>query len=58
MLVILIEGLVAYNVEMTSCGMIYIPSFMDIYIGVQAIVRFCLINLRGCNVGIFDWIYL
>jgi hypothetical protein len=34
--------------------MIYIPSFMKIGTGVQAILRFPLSNLRGCNVGITD----
>jgi hypothetical protein len=34
--------------------MINIPSFMKIGIGVQAILRFCLENLRGCNVGITE----
>jgi hypothetical protein len=43
-----------YAVEVASCGMIYIPSFMKIGTGVQVILRFCLRNLRGCNVGITD----
>jgi hypothetical protein len=47
-----------YTVEMTSCGMIYLSSFMKIGTGVQAILRFCLRNLRGCNVGITDGKYL
>jgi hypothetical protein len=34
--------------------MIYIPSFMKISTGVQAILRFSHRNLRGCNVGITD----
>jgi uncharacterized protein YraI len=41
-----------YAVEMASCCMIYLPSFMNIATGVQAILRFCLRNLRGCDVGI------
>jgi hypothetical protein len=41
-------------VEMASCGMIYIPSFMKIGTDVQAILRFSLTNLRGCNVDITD----
>jgi hypothetical protein len=41
-----------YAVETASCGMIYAPSFMKIGTGVQAILRFCLRNLRGCNAGI------
>jgi hypothetical protein len=43
-----------HAVEMASCGMIYLSSFMTIATGVQAILRFCLRNLRGCNVGITD----
>jgi hypothetical protein len=43
-----------YAVEMASCGMIYLPSFMKIGTGVQAILRFCLRYLRGCIVGISD----
>jgi hypothetical protein len=41
-----------YAVEVASCGMIYIPSFMKIGIGVQAILRFYLSSLKGCHVGI------
>jgi hypothetical protein len=44
------EGFMMYTIEMASGGMIYIPSFMKIGIGVQAILRFRLRNLRGCNV--------
>jgi hypothetical protein len=43
-----------YTVEMASCGMIYLPSFVKIGTGVQAILRSCLRNLRGCDVGITD----
>jgi hypothetical protein len=32
----------------------YIPSFIKIGTGIQAILRFSLKNLRGCNVGITD----
>jgi hypothetical protein len=32
-------------------ALIYIPSLMKIGRDVQAILRFCFINLRGCNVG-------
>jgi hypothetical protein len=39
---------------MGSCVRIYVPSLMTIDTGVQAIFRFCLKNLRGCNVGITD----
>jgi hypothetical protein len=34
--------------------MIYKPSFMRIDAGIPAILRGCLRNLRGCNVGITD----
>jgi hypothetical protein len=39
---------------MASGGMIYtyIPSFMKFGIDVQEILKFCLRNLKGCNVGI------
>jgi hypothetical protein len=40
-----------YGVEMASYGMMFLPGFMKIGIGVQAILRFCLSNLSGCNVG-------
>jgi hypothetical protein len=30
----------------------YVPSFMKIGTGVEAILRFCFRNLRGCNDGI------
>jgi hypothetical protein len=43
-----------YTVEMASCGMMYIPSFMKIGIDVQSILRFCLNNLKGCDVGNTD----
>jgi hypothetical protein len=43
-----------YAVEIASCGMIYLMSFIKIGTGVQAILRFGLRNLRGCNVGITD----
>jgi uncharacterized protein YraI len=43
-----------YALEMPLCGMILLPSVMQIDAGLQAILRFCLRNLRGCNVGITD----
>jgi hypothetical protein len=39
---------------MDSYGMTYIPSFMKIGTGVQAILRLFLRNLRGCNIGITE----
>jgi hypothetical protein len=47
-----------YAVGMASCGMTYVRDFMKTGIGVQAILRFCLGNLKGCNVGITDGIPL
>jgi hypothetical protein len=38
-----------HAVEMASCGMTYMPSFMTI--GVQAILRFILRKVRGCDIG-------
>jgi hypothetical protein len=38
-----------YAVEIASCGMIYVPRFMKIGTGIQAILRFGLRNLRGYN---------
>jgi hypothetical protein len=43
-----------YAVEMVSCGMICLPSFMKIDEGVRAILRFFPRNLKGRNVGITD----
>jgi hypothetical protein len=33
---------------------IYLPSFRKMCTGVQAILRFCLSDLNGCNVGTAD----
>jgi hypothetical protein len=47
-----------YAIEMDSGGTIYIyiykPPFMKIGTCVQATLRLCLRNLRGCNIGITD----
>jgi uncharacterized protein YraI len=43
-----------YGIEMASYGMTFLPSFMKIRKGVQAILRFCLSYLKGCNVDITD----
>jgi hypothetical protein len=37
-----------------KCHDINIPSFMKNGTGIQAILRLCFINLRGCNIGIID----
>jgi hypothetical protein len=54
MLVLLIEEFYRLLHCDGLCGMIYIPSFMKTDVGVQAILRFSIENLRGCNVGITD----
>jgi hypothetical protein len=43
-----------YAVEVSLCGMIYIPSFMTIVTSVERILKFGCNNLKGCNVGITD----
>jgi hypothetical protein len=43
-----------YGVEMASYGTMYIPGFMKIGTGVQAILRFSLRNIRSCDVGITE----
>jgi hypothetical protein len=43
-----------YTVEMTSVGVIHIPSFKTIGSGAQAIIRYCLKNFRGFMAGIAD----
>jgi hypothetical protein len=43
-----------YVVEMISRCIIYIPKLMNIAIGAQAILMFCLRNLRRRNVGNID----
>jgi hypothetical protein len=45
---------VDYDVDMVLCDTIYIPSLMKNNLGVQAILRFSLRNLRGYNVDITD----
>jgi hypothetical protein len=42
------------TVKMASYGIIFLLSFMKICKGVQAILRFCLSNLNGYNIGITD----
>jgi hypothetical protein len=43
-----------YTVEMASCVIIYVPIFIKTGAGVETILRFCLSNLKSCNVGITD----
>jgi hypothetical protein len=40
---------------MALCGIIYILSSINIYNGVQAILKFFFRNLKDCNVGISGW---
>jgi hypothetical protein len=41
-------------VEMASCGMTHVPSFMKIFTGFQTILKFCLSNLNDRNISITD----
>jgi hypothetical protein len=43
-----------HAIGLASSGMILISSFMKIGTGIQEILRYCLGNLRGCNVGNTD----
>jgi hypothetical protein len=44
-----------YAVEMALCGMyVYIPSYVKISTGIEAILTFCLRNLTGCIFNITD----
>jgi hypothetical protein len=48
-------GFMNYPVKMASYIMIYVPSFMKPGTDIQVILKFCLRNLKGCNVNIIDW---
>jgi hypothetical protein len=41
-----------YAIEMATCNMMHLQSFMKIGTSIRAILRFCLRNLKGCNGGI------
>jgi hypothetical protein len=41
-------------IDIGSGGVKYISGFKKIGTGVEGILRFCLSNLKGCNVGITD----
>jgi uncharacterized protein YraI len=43
-----------YAIGMPLYGMTLLPSFMKMDTGVEVIIRFCLSNLNGCNVGFFN----
>jgi hypothetical protein len=47
-----------YGIEMASCDIIHLPSFMKIGKGVQAILRWCNKNLRGCSVSTVTYLGL
>jgi hypothetical protein len=51
-------GFIKYAFEMGSCSMTYVPSFMMIGIGIQAILEFYFGILKACNVGITGVRYL
>jgi hypothetical protein len=51
MLVLLIGEIM---IELGSSGTMYKKGFMKIVVCVQAILKFRLRNMRGCNVGIID----
>jgi hypothetical protein len=54
MLALLIEKSYGIYSEMVSSCLMYVPSFMKIGAGVQAILSFYLRNLRCYNVGITE----
>jgi hypothetical protein len=43
-----------YTVELATDCMNHMPGFMMIVLGVQAVLKFCLSNLRDCSVGVTD----
>jgi hypothetical protein len=51
----MMKGFMKCAGKMGSGGfMIYITSFIKIGTGIQSVLRFCLRNCRGYNVGIAD----
>jgi hypothetical protein len=54
MLVLLMEEIYYLSRWDSSFSMIFLRSFLKIDAGVQLILRFCLSNLNGCNIGITD----
>jgi hypothetical protein len=53
-LVLLTGVMYEVRLHMVSSGMMYIPGFMKSGTYVQAVLRSCLIKLRGCAVDITD----
>jgi hypothetical protein len=43
-----------HAIEMASCGVMYLTSFVKIGTGVQGVLRFCFRNMKACNDGITD----
>jgi hypothetical protein len=43
-----------YTIEVVSCGVIYILSFIKIGRGIQTLLRFCHRKSKGCHFGITD----
>jgi hypothetical protein len=55
MLVLLVAGIYVLRRSDGHSGMIYVLIFMKIGTAFQAILRFCLRNLRDCYVGSIGW---
>jgi hypothetical protein len=53
-LVLLLGEIYELHLVMVLCGMKYVPSFMKAGTDVQEILRFCISNFRGCNIGHTD----
>jgi hypothetical protein len=49
--ILLMGDIIMYVVETAQYGVIYLPSFIKIDAGIQAIWRFFLSNLNGSNAG-------
>jgi hypothetical protein len=54
MLVLTDQMFMEYAVKMASYDMIYMSRFMGVGTCFEGILRFCLRNLKCCNVGITD----
>jgi hypothetical protein len=48
------EGFKKYAIEMALRDIMCIPNFRKSGTGVQAILMFCLLNMRSCNVGVTE----
>jgi hypothetical protein len=54
LLVLLMGGIYEVAIEVASCGMIYIPSFMTIGSGIQVVLRLLPQQFRGYGTSISD----